>query len=864
MPPPIAPSSRTGLSIQRSTDNPTAPATGASTPTEAVPAEEAAAIPGWIVDDDAEVPDAGHAKKTEFLTRLQEAVCAATDKALAGTMWSSQGCPWVDRWFGYYREQSAVHVERAVVRYVPAAAEAANADAYIQPVCDRIAQAIGQWSGTGQVPADLPTDAPPESAAASPPAATGSDNESIARKASDGGAAATDGSPQAVQAQLGSGRALDGGVRSRMSAAFGRDFSGVRVHTDANAAQLSRDLNAHAFAVGQHVAFDAGQYMPGTPAGDALIAHELAHTIQQQGAASAPAARSAGASPARSDDSNLELEADHSAVGAVQSMWAGTKGALAGLGEKVVPSLRSGLRLQRCGNDKKPPSKQTGPDTGPPLPDAAVPEAVPPEDKMKAQLGTILADNQINPAEIASTGALAKSLSMINSDVATILRRDFDLAPEYADLLAELMLTDNPALRALAAGYSSKVAAGAPRRLETDPLPTALAQFLADRSLDVAEFRGLRTLYFVFSRPDLDRALTAQGVGDPTRSQLLDLVSQGISAFNILVAKAGAFPIKLQQGKDKSLSSVGDLRVLIIQTLTESGTWWPVDFTRIHDLLKGLDKVSGAQLLQACGIGATSAAALAIEFTKPGPFFENSVGNKTLLKLSFENTGGVWELTARSRNDLALPWHPTLASPLMPVGGTVTRGNYTASESIGRFTFASKTVADASKLSGTFNGNSLEVVAADELLSKDVTLLDRIDAALSVVPPKHAALIRKLVMDPGNDPGGLAIANSARNGTVNMFFNGAGVQVPQASLNDTTAHEVGHLVSFAQEKKEPGFWQGWEKAMNEDPGGVSRYGFTNELEDFAETYVLYLSGAGADKAKRSLHPKRFAILDKVF
>ena len=68
-----------------------------------------------------------------------------------------------------------------------------------------------------------------------------------------------------------------------MSAAFGYDFSGVRVHTDAKAGELSSQLNARAFTIGSDVAFAGGEYQPGTLIGDALIAHELAHVVQQGG-----------------------------------------------------------------------------------------------------------------------------------------------------------------------------------------------------------------------------------------------------------------------------------------------------------------------------------------------------------------------------------------------------------------------------------------------------------------------------------------------------------------------------------------------------------------------------------------------------
>ena len=80
------------------------------------------------------------------------------------------------------------------------------------------------------------------------------------------------------------GRPLDREARAYFEPLYGHDFSRVRVHTDAHAAQSARSVNALAFTVAHHVVFGAGQYSPGTAAGRGLLAHELAHTIQQQGA----------------------------------------------------------------------------------------------------------------------------------------------------------------------------------------------------------------------------------------------------------------------------------------------------------------------------------------------------------------------------------------------------------------------------------------------------------------------------------------------------------------------------------------------------------------------------------------------------
>jgi peptidoglycan hydrolase-like protein with peptidoglycan-binding domain len=89
----------------------------------------------------------------------------------------------------------------------------------------------------------------------------------------------------------GSGLPLPEPVRAFFEPRFGYDFSMVRIHTDARAAELARALNARAFTVGQDVVFGAGQYAPGTTFGRKLLAHELVHVIQQTGRGIAPSER---------------------------------------------------------------------------------------------------------------------------------------------------------------------------------------------------------------------------------------------------------------------------------------------------------------------------------------------------------------------------------------------------------------------------------------------------------------------------------------------------------------------------------------------------------------------------------------------
>jgi hypothetical protein len=84
------------------------------------------------------------------------------------------------------------------------------------------------------------------------------------------------------------GRPLDADARDFMEPRFGYDFSKVSVHADGQAAIAARALQARAFTVGHHIVFGPGEYAPATSHGRQLIAHELAHVMQQGGTHSSP------------------------------------------------------------------------------------------------------------------------------------------------------------------------------------------------------------------------------------------------------------------------------------------------------------------------------------------------------------------------------------------------------------------------------------------------------------------------------------------------------------------------------------------------------------------------------------------------
>lgn len=86
-----------------------------------------------------------------------------------------------------------------------------------------------------------------------------------------------------IQSTKGSGNVMSDSTKSFMESRFGADFSNVKIHTGNYASQLSKDLNAQAFTVGNNIYFNEGKYSPDSFAGKHLLAHELTHTLQQSG-----------------------------------------------------------------------------------------------------------------------------------------------------------------------------------------------------------------------------------------------------------------------------------------------------------------------------------------------------------------------------------------------------------------------------------------------------------------------------------------------------------------------------------------------------------------------------------------------------
>ncbi|HTJ46335.1 MAG TPA: DUF4157 domain-containing protein [Kofleriaceae bacterium] len=132
------------------------------------------------------------------------------------------------------------------------------------------------------------------------------------------------GADVAVQraASSSSGAALPGDVKDRFESSLGADLSGVRVHTGSESAEAASAVGAHAYTVGQDIHFGAGKFAPADPFGLHLLAHEVAHTVQQSGGAQRMQAKLEVSTPGDS----AEVEADRAADAMVAGQLATISG----------------------------------------------------------------------------------------------------------------------------------------------------------------------------------------------------------------------------------------------------------------------------------------------------------------------------------------------------------------------------------------------------------------------------------------------------------------------------------------------------------------------------------------------------------
>lgn len=332
-----------------SADSPPPPETEMQATT--VPATPSSAVTNIIVED-TETPDAGQIRKTELLARLKTEICDSVNQALTGTPFSADSCPYIKASFEKHQNSSPATIEALIHRYAPATAQATTAEALIQGMKARAYTASLQWVQNGGNMSEVMQifDGTGEGIGSAIGNVVSGIGSMFFKSDTGGAKASTTQSPKSVMNSLGKGAPIESGTRSKMEDAFGTSFSDVEIHTDSHAAKLSGDMNARAFTVGNHIAFGSGEHQPGNIVSDALMAHELAHTVQQSGS---------NANDTGSDYAALEEDADNASVGAIGKMLTGKE---LPREKKKSPKAKAGLKLSRCsgcgGDKEKKPEPQ--------------------------------------------------------------------------------------------------------------------------------------------------------------------------------------------------------------------------------------------------------------------------------------------------------------------------------------------------------------------------------------------------------------------------------------------------------------------------------------------------------------------------
>lgn len=129
---------------------------------------------------------------------------------------------------------------------------------------------------------------------------------------------------------------------------FGFDFSRVRIHNDRTAAESAHSVNALAYAAGSDIAFSSGQYQPGTDTGRRLLAHELAHVVQQ---GSAPRASGGSALWVNASPAGGSVVQRETPKGEVQAPSGGTTDAGGGAAKSNEAGAGQGVQQRICGPD---------------------------------------------------------------------------------------------------------------------------------------------------------------------------------------------------------------------------------------------------------------------------------------------------------------------------------------------------------------------------------------------------------------------------------------------------------------------------------------------------------------------------------
>jgi len=289
----------------------------------------------------------GSISKEQFIQTLDDRLCTEIEPLLANTPYTSVGCPYITHWLGKLQNASPADIEGMIIRYTGLNSSAESHETYYQHIITQVKAGVAKWVATGEIE-NIPQGLIDAIGTIQPQEQESLENQDgpLLTKMQPGRTLQQ--KPEQSLNNLGEGQAMDGRTQQRMGQVFGRSFNEVRVHTGTQAVQLNQQIGSKAVTQGQNIAFNQGQYQPGSIMGDALLAHELAHVVQQEGAA--------GTTPLQTKPQSggaHETEANQAGLSALGRLWGGVSGFFASLPQRAAAGLSSGVKLQACMMDRE-------------------------------------------------------------------------------------------------------------------------------------------------------------------------------------------------------------------------------------------------------------------------------------------------------------------------------------------------------------------------------------------------------------------------------------------------------------------------------------------------------------------------------
>lgn len=686
------------------------------------------------------------------------------------------------------------------------------------------------------------------------------------------------------------GQALPNRLREQIEHAFGASFSSISIHTDAVSDKLNRSLNARAFTIGNDIFFRNGAFNPGSKSGKELIAHELAHAVQQENLKEIPLIqRRIGIRT-----SFVEIEPSSGCGGTGFQVGEETPEGVDFLTQPEIHMLVNQLGNPELGNlagfisqgtsDEEIARRRSLLETtligmhtsdddyifsdyielGQEVERRA--DVALRRDQGQAELQQYIErhiSGSFGATEWGEIRERARRSGLTFDSLVDMLAYSLDIVLDDAKLISYMCLSDNTEMADFRGIYSTGISTSEEgfRRLQTNLLDSFLSQVLTNNEISNSEFFVLAGIRDAIGPDLIEQALGRTNLDDDSRSSLHRLIriaeaEQPTTLENQIEVEASLMTFQVEAGE---MQAVNDPSHEVLQSLVVETQWDYHTQRGIDVLLEEHSSEDIRDLFVGMNIDDESANLL-------GRFFSSRESNtlgfwRSAQSISFQvNSEGMRQLTGESSDHLEIQSLPEFVipsiTPAREYPGTI--GSLVRQED---YEFSSGETASAIQMTLEFRGRNIVLIGPEDVLDES-DFFDLLYAALSRVPLHHLGFLTRLIIDPSR--WATVTGEADRDGeTVTLYLSRQGANITPDVLYAVTIHEFGHLVHTQAAHEVDRFWERWMEAIQQDRIEVSRYARDSHFEDFAESYVLFISGGCSIETTRQRHQHRCDILDEI-